>query len=83
MVATKPAGVACVAVAVVTSPVRFLALRIFCIIVTGFRPSGVILITPLVIRSPMPQQEAAAAESVTRLLADWVSHSARTIGSSR
>ena len=81
-VVAKPAGVACVAVAVVTSPQRFLAAFIFWTSVTGLRPSGVMLTAPLLIRSPMPQQLAAAAESVTMPLAESVSQSERTTGRS-
>ena len=40
------------------------------------------LITPLSIRSPIPQQLPAAAESVTMPLAESVSQSERTTGSS-
>ena len=78
----KPAGVACVAVAVVTRPQRFLAAFIFCTSVTGLRPSCVMFSTPLSMRSPIPQQLAAAAESVTMPLAESVSQSERTTGRS-
>ena len=81
-VTAKPAGVAWVAVAVVTRPTRLRAAIIFCARVTGLRPSGVMLRTPLAIRSPIPQAEAAAAESVTRPVAEWVSQSERTTGRS-
>ena len=81
-VTAKPAGVAWVAVAVVTRPTRLRAACIFCVKVRGLRPSGVIFRTPLTMRSPMPQQDAAAAESVTRPVTECVSHRERTMGRS-
>ena len=76
--AAKPAGVACVILAVDTNPRRTFFFSRVSPIDSSLFPFASKLICPFGTRFPEPQAEEAAAESVTMELEDAVSMSPRT-----
>ena len=74
----KPAGVAWVMGTVVTQPAFLPAFLNFWKIGVYSSPFTPILIIPLIILCPQPQEELAAEESVTKELADCISIEAFT-----